>query len=389
MVNRFLLCGLLLLTAIVAKAQFESVQYDYEKNWFGENQKLPAETPWILSGVLPQNISSVAVEIYSSDNREKDPLHTSVWTSPVGTDSATNFFIPVSYSLRSSTKYTIEIKYYRDMTPVEKTNLKQQVYDAVRSYVQLNVVASKNDVDLNKDPKEMVKDLNKLMRDGLVLFKSKLNVSFPGFSDLVLDQLENMDDLNLKKGKFNVLKKNEDEETNNQKIEYFKVQLENLQKVIKREIDQYLSYDLAILEISRVITDYETQHTRNVVAINVGYGAVHNSGGFNEKIDYDSAPYLGISFPLANPNFSGKFWSNSSISTGVFFNDFQFDNGETYTGPLVGRPFYLAYGYKAAYFIRFNLGATLLENKGGDNTLFVRPFIGASIEINLWLGLNR
>lgn len=389
MVNRFLLCGLLLFTTIIAKAQFESVQYDYEKNWFGENQKLPAETPWMLSGVLPENISSVAVEIYGSDNRDKDPLHTAVWTEPVGTDSPTNFFIPVSYSLRSSTKYTIEIKYYRDMTPVEKGNLKQQVYDAMKSYVQLNVIASKNDVDLNKDPKEMVKDLNKLMKDGLVLFKSKLNIPFPGFSDIVLDQLENMDDLNLKKGKFNVLKKNEDDATKDQKIEYFKVQLENLQMVIKREIDQYLSYDLAILEISRVITDYETEHTRNVVAINVGYGAVHNEGGFNEKIDYDSAPYLGISFPLANPNFSGKFWSNSSISTGVFFNDFEFDNGETYTGPLVGRPFYLAYGYKAAYFIRFNVGATLLENKGGGNTLFVRPFIGASIEINLWLGLNR
>lgn len=389
MVIRFLLCSILLLTTIFAKAQFESVQYDYEKNWFGENQKLPAETSWMLSGLVPRNISSVAVEIYSSEDRNKDPLHTDVWLQPIGSDSATNFYIPVNYSLRSSSKYTIEIKYYRDMTPVEKANLKQEVYDAVRSYIQLNVVASKNDVDLKKDPKEMVKDLNKLMKDGLVLFKSKLNVPFPGFSDLVLDQLENMDDLNLKRGKFNILKKDDDDTKRDQKIEYFKVQLENLQKVIKREIDQYLSYDLAILEISRVIPNYETKSTRNVVAVNVGYGAVHNKGGFNEKIDYDSSPYLGISFPLANPNFSGKFWSNSSISTGVFFNDFEFDNGETYTGPLVGRPFYLAYGYKAAYFIRFNVGATLLENKGGNNTLFVRPFIGASIEINLWMGLHR
>lgn len=389
MVNKILLIVLYLFSATIAQAQFQSVQYEYEKNWFGENQKLPAETAWMLSGVLPENISTVAVEIYGSDARKRPPLHRSVWTKSVNDESQSNFYIPVNYNLRSSSKYTIEIKYYRETTPVEMASLRQQVYDAVRSYIQLNVVASKNDVDLRQHPKAMVKDLNKLMKDGMVLFQNNLNIPFPGFSELVVDQLENMDDLNLKKGKFNILKNDSVSEVNSRKIKYFKEQLENLQKVVKREIDQYLSYDFSILEISRVVPNYETEKTRTVIPVNIGYGAVHNQGGFESNLDYDSSPYAGLSIPLANPNFSGKFWSNSSLSAGVFFNNFEFDNGEEYTGPLVGRPFYLAYGYKTAYFLRFNIGATLLENANGSKTLFVRPFVGVSVEINLWLGLSR
>src|SRR5690606_41559885 len=67
-----------------------------------ENQKLPAETPWMLSGVLPQNISSIGVEIYGSTDRSKDPLHTAVWSQPLD-GIPTNFYIPVNYNLRSNT----------------------------------------------------------------------------------------------------------------------------------------------------------------------------------------------------------------------------------------------------------------------------------------------
>lgn len=389
MINRLLLFALLLFSFSAATAQFERVQYDYEKNWFGENQELPAETSWMLSGVLPPDITIVAVEIYAKPARKKPPLHRAVWSKALGNQNQANFYIPVTYNLRGNSKYTLEIKYYRATTPVEMANLKRQVYNAARAYIQLNVVASRNDVELKQNPKMMIKDLNKLMNDGLVLFQNELNIPFPGFSDLVLNQLENMDELNLKKSRFNILKNDSTTIENNRKITYFKNQLENLQTAVKREIDQYLSYDFSILEISRLIPNYETEETRTVIPINVGYAAIHNEGGFDSNIDYDSSPYVGVSFPLANPNFSGKFWSHSSISAGVFINNLEFDNGYEYTGPLIGRPFYLAYGYKTAYFLRFNIGATLLENTNGNNTLLVRPFIGLSVEINLWLGLER
>ena len=390
MKQKLLLIFIFLTAGVSVNAQFESVQYDFSKNWFGENEKLPAETSWMLSGELPPGISTVAVEIYGSAQRRNPPLHRSVWTRASSEASASTFYIPVNYNLRSSSKYTIELKYYRKTTLAEMESIRQQVYEAASSYLELNIIASRNDVDLRKNPKMMVKDLNKLMEDGLVLFQSDLNRPFPGFSNLVEDQLKNMDELNLKKGKFNILKKDSvNSAENDRKIEYFKSQLENLKQVVKREIDQYLSNDFSILEISRVVPDYKTEHTRTVIPVNVGYGVVHNKGGIDGDFDYDASPYVGISFPLANPNFSGKFWSNSSLSAGVFVNNFAFDNGMEYTGPLLGRPFYVAYGYKTAYFIRFNLGATILENTSGNTKPFVRPFIGASIEINLWMGLSR
>lgn len=388
MVNKFLLTALILFTTVFAKAQFESVQYDYEKNWFGENQKLPAETSWMLSGALPPNIMMVAVEIYGSSDRSKNPLHIGLWTKSIDGDQP-NFYVPVNYKLRSSSTYTIELKYFRKVLPAEKENLKKDVFEAMSAYLELNVVADKNDADLNKNPKAMIKDMNKLLEDGLINFRNDLNIEFPGFSQIVLDQLENMDDLNLKEGKFNILKKEDDQPKQDQKIQYFEKQIENLQKVVQREIDQYLSYNLSVVEFSRVIENYETEKTRTVIPINVGYGAVFNNGGVDQDTDYDSSPFVGISFPLANANFAGKFWSNSSVSAGVFFNNFEFDSGTEYTGPLVGRPFYLAYGYKTAYFLRFNAGATMLENKNGNGAVEVRPFIGVSLEINMWLGLSK
>ena len=386
--NKIILTAIVLFSALYANAQFQSVQYDYEKNWFGENQKLPAETGWMLSGVLPQDITMVAVEIYGSGDRSKDALHTAIWTKSLQGDQS-NFYVPVNYNLRSNSTYTVELKYFREVLPIEKENLKRNVYDAVRAYLELNIVADRSDADLKKNPKAMVKDLNKLMEDGLVLFRNELNIEFPGFSQLVLDQLENMDNLNLKESKFNILKKGADPTKTEQRIKYFNKQIENLQVVVKREIDQYLSYDLSVVEISRVVDNYNTEKTRNVIPVNIGYGAVQNKGGFDEDIDYDASPFVGVSFPLANPNFSGKFWSNSSVSAGVFLNNFKFDSGDEFTGPLIERPFYLAYGYKTAYFLRFNLGATVLENENGSGSVEVRPFVGVSVEINMWLGLSR
>lgn len=388
MLKQIFALSLFLISALFAQAQFKSVQYDYEKNWFGENQELPAETPWMLSGVLPDNITSIAVEIYGSSDRSKKPEHVAVWSLPLN-EKPINFYIPINYNLRSNSTYTIELKYFRGMTVNEKNNLKQDVYNAIKSYLGLNIVATRNEARLNKNPKAMIKDLDKIMNDGLVLFKSDLNREFPGFSQLVLDQLQNMDRLKLKKGKFNILKKDNDVDVSDQKTAYFISQLDNLEQVIKREIDLYLSTNLSVLEISRVINNYKTEKTRTVIPINVGYGAVHNQGGAGKNLDYDAAPYIGVSFPLGNPNFSGKFLSNSSISAGVFVKDFTFDNGENYTGPFVQKPFYLAYGYKVAYFIRLNAGATVLENTNKNSNVFVRPFVGLSIEINTWFGLGK
>jgi len=375
------------LITLHTSAQYESVNYDFEKNWFGENQKLPAETPWMLNGDRPPGIGLIEVQVYSSSNiQNRTPEHRATWSQGLDKES-TSFSLPVNYNLRGNSNYTIAINYYRSTDRSELDTLRSMVYEAAAAYLDLNVVSQKNSVDLRKHPKLMKQDLDKLVGDGLGLYRNELNIAFPGFSQLVSDQLENLEDLRLRDGRFNVLKK-EGEAENSERVLYFNEQLNNLKQIVKREIDQYLSYNFYTLDISRIVTDYETEKTRTVLPINIGYGVLYDEGDF-DNLSYATAPFVGISIPLANSKFSGKFWSNSSLSAGVFVNNFQLDDDVEYTGPFIERPFYLAYGYKTAHFIRFNAGVTVLENADGGGDVFVRPFIGASIELNLWLGLSR
>jgi hypothetical protein len=81
----------------------------------------------------------------------------------------------------------------------------------------------------------------------------------------------------------------------------------------------------------------------------------------------------------------------------VFIQNLDFDDDNEATGPLVKRPIYLALGYRALPFVRVHAGAAVLQSSLESTSIsdfnldrvYVRPFIGLSLELNLWLGLNR
>ena len=92
---------------------------------------------------------------------------------------------------------------------------------------------------------------------------------------------------------------------------------------------------------------------------------------------------------------NSRFVSNSSISAGIFLNNVEDQFGKEVTGPLVGRPIYGAYGYRLFRMVRLNAGAAVLQKATIDaqqldiNKIYLSPFVGVSLEINLWLGLER
>jgi hypothetical protein len=135
------------------------------------------------------------------------------------------------------------------------------------------------------------------------------------------------------------------------------------------------------------------------LAINVGYGAAHFGGNF-QNLDYAHGITSGLSFPLGNSAMSGRFWSNSSITVGAFWKNFTQVNAAgdktTITGPIFGRPYYVAYGYRVFRFLRINAGAVALQYDAGNNSitninassLRLRPYIGISAELRFWMGLD-
>ncbi len=385
----------LALLSNVAVSQYKTIPYDYEKNRFGENQPLPAEQGWMLSGALPEDINMVELSIYYPDKTDKNPILTSDYRRPPGSNT-TQFTIPVNENLGGNKAYTLTISYFEDASSEEITRLREMVREALSAYLELSTVANRNKVDLEKHPKLMIQDLDKIVKEGLVLYRSKLGTSFPGFSSIAYDKLEQLENMKLKKAKFNVLGKadtDKNEREQEKRVEYFRESLTQLADIMDREVGQYLGNNFYVLKQKRVVKNYKTEKTRQSLPINFGYAAVYYDGNVDDIGDitdtrWSGAPMVGLSIPLGNPHLNSKFWSNSSISAGILLQDLDFGE-RTMTGPGVEKPLYLAFGYKTAYFLRLNAGTTILTEKGNSSNVEFSPFIGASIEINIWMGLNR
>lgn len=381
---------LILLLSLPLYSQYKTVTYSDTKNWFNEGQPLPAESKWMLHGDLPSTAQMTTLEIYKTANTDKNLLYSTRWKMPIETTTR-KFVMPVNYNLRGNDEYTFIVSYFRKVTFDEKLKLQELINDGIDAYISQSVTASNKQVSLRKHPKLIVQDLNQLVSDGIKLYYSANGVEFSGFSILVLDKLKQIDELKLKKAKFNILNKNEDSKRN-VRIEYFEKNLTELKNLCKKELAQFIGSDLLVLSDRRIIADYPTEKVKNILPINVGYAGVYNEGSV-DNLSYGSAPYAGISLPLGNKAFSSKFWSNTSLSAGVMLDKLEFDDQKNVGGPLIDRPIVIGLGYKTLYFLRLNAGAAILQADKADGSdlseIFIRPYVGLSIEINLWLGLER
>lgn len=375
-------------------AQYETVVFNYDRTYFNEGQPLPAESDFMLTGDAGSEVSMVEFAIYGSPDTNKEPLYKNVWKKGPSNDDG-RFTLPVNYPLRGNEKYTFLLNYYAPASALQQQQLLRQLNAALNAYIDQSFVVSRSSVELRKHPKNMRSDMNAIVNQGLGLYRSQINYEFNGFSDIVLDKLEQINNLRLRKARRNIIA-GEGEDNQTVRLKYAQEQVEALKVMVNQEVAQYANAQLLALTDSKKITDYATEKTRNVVAINVGYGGVYYSGNV-DNFTSATAPYAGISIPFGREAFSSTFWSRSSISTGVLLQNLEFGEDNVATGPLVKRPVYVALGYRALPFVRINAGATVLQSDQASNTIsdfnvdrvYVRPFIGLSLELNFWMDLNR
>ena len=357
--------------------QFERVEFDYANAYFNNGQPLPAEERLIITGEVEPNISLVELAIFKPKaNRNKPPLFEGNWKRGADLQSS-NFRVPVNYKLTGSTDYDFVITYFRRLSEEERIVLREEMLTAIDAYIQQNLDYSAQDITLDRPGKKMVEDLGMLVKDGLMYYRNLNDIPFNGFSDLTRRAIEELD---------------------HKPLDMVDQVRGNAMRLLIMELDQVFNTDLVVRQDQREVPQYETARTRRPIALNVGYGGVLLSAN-QQSFSYDAAPYVGISFPLANPALAGPFWSNASVSLGVFTNNFEDTDGNVVTGPIFGRPYYLGLGYNLFRFIRINAGATAIESLGTSsvgggnvyldvNAISIQPFIGISAEIELWAGLR-
>ncbi len=388
-----ILLTLVFLAVSHVEAQYKTVVFDLEKNFFNEGQPLPFETHLMMNGEVPKDVDLIELQIYKGGKIDGDPLYGGHWKRTKIDQS--KFSLPLNYKLRENSEYGFEISYYFSITSDEKSALYRTLGTSVMTYIDQSVSIKGNDIKLSKNHCKVLNDLDAIVIQGLQFYRNDLAYEFPGFSDIIKDKIKQLEQLNLKESKFYQFTSKEDS-TYSKRSEhyiYFQNNLNQLKKLVDAELIAYLNtISYVTAEVKRV-EDYSTERGQFILPVNLGYGAIYNSGGF-DSLSYGQSPYVGVSFPLGHSAFRSKILSNSSVSFGAYLQNFNDETGQLVTGPFIGRPLFLGVGTRAFKLLRINAGVTALQKDSGNGNfdvskVYLRPSINISFELGLWVGMLK
>lgn len=375
---------LLILSTLTLGAQdYETVIYNAENNDFDNGQPLPAETFFNLTSGAGSDVDLVEVEIYRNDNFNR-PVYTTSWERPLGSEVG-SYLIPINYKMRRSSDYSFILRYFKSVEGESRKKMKQAVFNAIDVYLDGVVNTSRNSISVDKRPRVIIDDLNAIVEEAIRYYVPKSDYEFRGFSSVIESQLQAIDQVRLRDGMY---MDGEVENKDAAKQRYGRSVINDLKRSVKAEAEQVLDAEYYVLDSTTKIRDYKTENIQGSLGIDIGYGAIF-LGGEVDDFSYARAPYAGLSFPLANLNIGPKFFRNASVNAGLFLRDFEDENGNIQTGPVIGLPIYAGIGYKLFRFVRINAGGVLIGDGEIDGDSFrlgnvgVKPFVGLSVELRI------
>ncbi len=374
-------------------SQYATVTFDPAMRTFNNFEPLPSEEDMMFTGAVPANVNVVEFQFFRGKNKNyKDPLYVANWERGAGDESGA-FKLPINYKLNANKKYDIRVKYFQKVKNTDREKIYGALKNNLDAYLGQSLQSSSEKIKLTKRSKEMMKDLNTIVNYGLREYRITNGVPFEGFSDLVKGQIEAIDDKKLNEVLFDASNTSQAMAS----AKYRDQLIQDLQTLIHAEVRFVLNSDISRLINQYDMDDLKTESRNGYFSINVGYGAVYIDGNI-DNLEYGTAPYVGLAFPLSTSTIAPKFFRNASVTLGIFTKNFN-DVGDRgpITGPIVKRPIYLGLDYKLFQFIRFNVGAAALEEEsentgtvsGIENRVFFRPFVGLSAKINLSIGLDK
>ena len=373
---RLTLTCICLAISLAVSAQRATVYYDFALNTFGNFEDLPAEEDLLINGALPPGAELVEIALYTDEVDPGDELYTGFWTAN-GTSGAREFSVPMNYALRPGKSYTFLLSFYHPLKAEDREQLYSQIRKNLEAYLNLNYEIDEDELELKQRPRKLRKELDEIVYQGLRQYRVTSPGNFQGFSDIILEQLDALDDSQVSTA-------------NGQPGG-----LNSLMSLIDSELRSLLNQDIVMLRTQRQISDYPVEEKPGYFSIIAGYGAVYYDGDLDD-LNYGDGAFVGLGFPLASSKVAPKVFRNAELSLGVFTQDLEID-GRDFTGPIVNRPIFLGLDYKLFSFVRLNAGATFLEEDDGNEDMFenldtrvrVRPFIGLSAKINLSISLDK
>lgn len=368
--------------------QQKRVVFDYDRSNFNDGASLPAESYFTLSGAISKQTTIVEVDFFFKNNKEnKPPLYSKTWKRGHG-NSNESFDIDINFRLRGNSQYDVRINYFRKASDLEIQNLRFEIDRSLDTYIDQNILTDDKKIKILDRAGGLVDDMNSIVNSGLVNYRSKEEVKFRGFSDLVEAQIKKIE-------KFKVKRSGRDTLQTKKKYLAHEQQINNLKILIHSELSHFMNSEVSVLNDSKFVDNYQVEKVRSVITIHGGYGGVYLSGDLDNS-SFGSSAMAGITLPLGKKAFSSAFWSRSSFNAGIFFTNFQGKDDVTISGPIINKPFYFGLGYKVFQFVRITGGATFLANKGSVNSIndvktntYLRPYLGIIADLNIWMDLAK
>ncbi|UJP64919.1 hypothetical protein [Mongoliitalea daihaiensis] len=364
-------------------AQVTGVRFNIISNEINNNRALPSEERFYITGQLPTGVEMVSLDINRTGKRSIQSYN---WRKAF--DFETNDFeLLVSEPLRNNENYDLVFQYFIRADEQQIDFVNNAITKNLEAYVRGNFEVRKNGIKSNNGLGVVQNQLEQIVIQGLMDYRNFLGRDFNGFSDVVVQKLNQSKQLKLRRAKFSILKKSSED---NSKAVYADNYLEELVATLSNEVRQYLGNNLLVLADERKVLNYITEKKQNSLPLNFGYATIPIKRQLSST-EYLHGPYVGFSVPLGNRNFT-KFLGNASFSTGVFLTNFEASSGESIKGDLIGLPIYAGLGYKVFQVFRFNVGAVMLNMDdlgSGPRQTYIQPFAGLSLEFNLWLGLKN
>lgn len=171
-------------------------------------------------------------------------------TTKLGTDN----YVPTQ-----TTEHRIIINYYQPANQVQLDNFQSLVSSYLNMYIDRCAEIVNNDVRLKKSRKGTLKDLNNIVTGVLDFYQYEKLKDFKGFSKMIIDKLNSIDQLDFRKTNIAADASNEEDKQRMQKL-FVQKELNDLKLLAQMEVGIFSGNNLMVISsVDETVVDTEVR----------------------------------------------------------------------------------------------------------------------------------
>ncbi|WP_107038450.1 hypothetical protein [Brumimicrobium mesophilum] len=383
--KQLLIVTLSVFSIAYANAQSQIIKLDSENGSFKNFPVLPDNEVFSIEGEVDISIKLVEVTI-KEENSGNDPVVYS-WNRSLHNNSG-NFEVLVTQPLEAGETYDFTVTTFKSLDTESKKRIIGNILTRSQHLLRSEITVDGKDIEVD-NAKDLIKGLNEIVHQGIVLQRSRNGIEFKELSGLVENEINKLDNFKVKK----ILRKKKGIEKDSISTAMLNEKIDYLLELILTEVKPFVSSELVEQYRRYDISSVKTKKARFTLPINGGLYAWNLNSNIN-NVNLSSTgltPGVGITIPFKRSfNVKGKSITSLGISLGVLTSKIEDADGDRYGAPTIKLPVYAALGVNVFKVIRVNAGTLMVSNlSNSTNKLKFIPTFGVALELDAWIGVRK